>query len=114
MNSPKNVFRSYNVKCGNVQLPRGGFHIGPDVVLYPLKIHLYHIMSYIIALYRYAVLKLAPLLRSRRGVAHFLHGSNAKTSTILIFYFMTLIKTILPFIKEKNWQKSMFSILAIP
>ena len=41
-------------------------------------------------------------------------SSNAKTSTVTpIFYFMVLIRTVLPFHEKKNWHKSMFSFLAI-
>ena len=41
-------------------------------------------------------------------------SSTAKTNSVTpIFYFMILIRTVLPFGEKKNWHKSMFSFLAI-
>ena len=41
-------------------------------------------------------------------------SSNAKTSAVTpIFYFMVLIRAVLPFDEQKNWHKPMLSFLAI-
>ena len=65
----------------------------------------------------HSILKLAPVLSQKSRKMHLVHtfcSSTAKTSTVtLIFYFMILIRTVLPFDEKKNWHKSMFSFLAI-
>ena len=68
----------------------------------------------------HATLKLAPVLSQKSKEMHVVHTfcaccPAAKTSTVTpIFYFMILIRTMLPFnAKKKNWHKSMFSFLAI-
>ena len=63
------------------------------------------------------ILKLAPVLSQKSEKMHLVRtfcSSTAKTSTVTpIFYFMILIRTVLPFDEKKNWHKSMFSFLAI-
>ena len=66
----------------------------------------------------HSILKLAPVLSQKSEKMHLVRtfcSSAAKTSTVTpIFYFMILIRTMLPFnAKKKNWHKSMFSFLAI-
>ena len=65
----------------------------------------------------HSILKLAPVLSQKSEKMHLVRtfcSSTAKTSTVTpIFYFMILIRTVLPFDEKKNWHKSMFSFLAI-
>ena len=65
----------------------------------------------------HSILKLAPVLSQKSRKMHLVRtfcSSTAKTSTVTpIFYFMILIRTVLPFGEKKNWHKSMFSFLAI-
>ena len=53
----------------------------------------------------YAILKLAPVLSQKSVEVHLLPtfcSSTAKTNTVtLIFYFLILIRTVLPFIEKK-------------
>ena len=64
-----------------------------------------------------AILKLAPVFSQKSEDMHSVRtfcSSTAKTSTVTpIFYFMILIRTVLPFGEKKNWHKSMFSFLTI-
>ena len=63
------------------------------------------------------MLKLSPVLSQKSEKKHLVRtfcSSTAKTSMVTpIFYFMILIRTVLPFDGKKNWHKSMFSFLAI-
>ena len=65
----------------------------------------------------HSILKLAPVLSQKSEkmcLVPTFCSSTAKTSTVTpIFYFMILIRTVLPFDEKKNWHKSMFSFLAI-
>ena len=64
----------------------------------------------------HSILKLAPVLSQKSRKIHLVRtfcSSTAKTSTVNpIFYFMILIRTVLP-VDEKKRHKSMFSFLAI-
>ena len=63
------------------------------------------------------ILKLTPVLSQKSekiNVVRTFCSSAAKRSMVTpIFYFMILIRTVLPFNEKKNWQKSMFSFLTI-
>ena len=63
------------------------------------------------------ILKLTPVLSQKSekiNVVRTFCSSAAKTSTVTpIFYFLILIRTVLPFNEKKNWQKSMFNFLTI-
>ena len=65
----------------------------------------------------HSILKLSPVLSQKSEKMYLVRTfcrSTAKTSTVIpIFYFMILIRTVLPFDEKKNWHKSMFSFLAI-
>ena len=65
----------------------------------------------------HSILKLAPVLSQKSEKMRLVRtfcSSTAKTSTVTpIFYFMILIRTVLPLDEKKNWHKSMFSFLAI-
>ena len=65
----------------------------------------------------HAILKLAPVLSQKWEKIHLVRtfcSSTTKTSTVTpIFYFMILIRTVLPFDEKKNWHKSTLSFLPI-
>ena len=65
----------------------------------------------------HSILKLVPVLSQKSEKMHLVRtfcSSTAKTSTVTpIFYFIFLIRTVLPFDEKKNWHKSMFKFLAI-
>ena len=65
----------------------------------------------------HTIFKLAPVLCQKNGgnlfCEHFLQLYGKNECGDPYFYFMILVRTVLPLNEKRSWHKSMFSFLAI-